>query len=133
MSSPVVQACFIVHVNFEVHQALISDYTRNAPSLRVDYRTYPFPSLESPVDDVAWGNRILWICARVLQWSQGDVRTLEEWYELKDMVEKWENERPNTFDTFFYQEPGERTCQESWFPDPCHGEFKYAVLFLTHY
>jgi hypothetical protein len=115
---------------------LISEFTRNQPSLRVDYRSYPFPSVASPVDDVAWGNKILWICARILQWSQLDVRTLDEWHMLRELVNEWEHERPSTFDAFFYHEThqtGERLFPNSWFPSPCHGEYKHCTrLVLAH-
>lgn len=130
MASPVVQACFMVHVNFEVYQGLL-----NKQSLRVDYRNFILPALASPRDDVAWGNRIVWICARILQWSQVDSRQLDEWQMLSDMVDDWERERPSSFDAFFYRESGameEGRPVELWFPRICHGMSACAQYTHPH-
>jgi hypothetical protein len=119
MSSPVVQACFMAHVHFEVYQGLLDQ-----PSLQVDYRGFILPALASPKDDASWNNRIVWICARILQWAQGDSHTLSEWQQLNRIVHEWERERPSSFNAFFHREAeasgGE--LPELWFPSVCHGE-----------
>jgi hypothetical protein len=110
----------MVHVNFEIYQGLL-----NQESLRLDYRNCIPPFLEAPVDDAAWGNRIVWICGRILQWAQTSSRPLREWQILKDTVDEWELQRPSGFDPFFYREanPSEgHHFSELWFPDICHGE-----------
>ena len=124
----------MVHVHFEIYQGLL-----NQPSLRVDYRAYSLPTLVTPTDDVAWGNRIIWICARVLQWAQSNSRTQSEWQRLKDNVDEWERERPSGFNAFFYQEADlteGRHFPELWFPNLCHGMLtRFALLssWLTLY
>lgn len=113
----------MVHVHFETYQALL-----NQPSLRVDYRSYALPALSRPLDDTTWGNRITWITARILQWADTEVPTLEDWHMLKDMVDEWERERPSSFEAFFYREadPSEqRHFQDLWFPNYCHGKLGY--------
>ncbi|KAI4947311.1 hypothetical protein J4E91_006663 [Alternaria rosae] len=99
MSSPVVQAALALHVHTEVSQALL-----NQPSLRIDYENFILPALVSPVDEVSWSNRILWLSARILQWAQRGVRTMAEWQYLRSLVDEWERRRPASFDAFFYQE-----------------------------
>ena len=126
MSSPVVQACFMVHVHFEIYQGLL-----NRPSLRVNYSNYILPALATPSDDVAWDNRIIWICARILQWAQSDSRILEEWQRLKESVDEWERERPSGFNPFFYREADAtegRHFPELWFPNLCHGTLFYLRM-----
>ncbi|KAF2029112.1 hypothetical protein EK21DRAFT_101336 [Setomelanomma holmii] len=119
MSSPVVQACFMVHVHFEVYQGLL-----NQPSLRVDYRTYSLPDLASPSDDVAWGNRIVWTCAEILHWYHMSSRTSNDWKSLHSKVDEWERDRPSGFNAFFYRDADiadGRRYPELWFPNICHG------------
>jgi hypothetical protein len=110
----------MVHVNFEIYHGLL-----NRPTLRVDYRHYILPTLLSPSDDVAWGNRLVWICAQILQWVQSESGSLAEWQELKNAVDTWESERPSSFSPFFYREaePTEgRYFPEACFPNLCHGK-----------
>jgi hypothetical protein len=128
LSSPVVQACLMVHVHAEICQALL-----NRPSLRVDYEHFLLPALISPSDDVSWGNRILWLSARILQWTKRGMRTADEWYELVRLVDEWEHERPASFDAFFYQEHALEAVEyfpELWFSGPCHG--KFVLLYSSH-
>ncbi|KAF1849119.1 uncharacterized protein K460DRAFT_375833 [Cucurbitaria berberidis CBS 394.84] len=120
MSKPVVQACFMVHVHFEIFHGLL-----NRPSMRIDYRDFPFPFLASPSDDVAWGNRIVWLCARILQWTERGLRTTETWHQLTNLVDAWERERPMSFDAFFCREENldfARDLPELWFASPCHAD-----------
>lgn len=125
MSSSVVQACFMVHVNFEIYQGLLDQ-----PSLRVNYRSFILPALTCPADDVSWGNRIVWLCAQVLQWAQADRRAPKEWCSLRDRVDEWERERPSSFNAFYYREAdatGGGQLPELWFPGICHGEFECSA------
>jgi hypothetical protein len=110
----------MVHVHFEVYQGLL-----NQRSLRVDYRTCPLPDLSSPIDDAAWGNKIVWTCAQILQWVQSGSRTLSDWEKLHSMVDRWERGRPSRFNAFFYRDAdlaGGRHLPELWFPNICHGK-----------
>jgi hypothetical protein len=124
----------MVHVNFEIYQGLLDQ-----PSLRVNYGSFMLPTLAAPADDVAWGNRIVWLCARVLQWAQTDLRAPNDWYTLRDSVDEWERERPGGFNAFFYREADATEggqFPELWFPGVCHGEFRYFVrhsLCLTRH
>ncbi|KAI4640093.1 hypothetical protein J4E93_008893 [Alternaria ventricosa] len=118
MASPVVQAALVLHVHTEVSQALL-----NQPSLRIDYENFILPALISPVDEVSWGNRILWLTARILQWAQRSVRTMAEWQYLRSLVDEWERRRPASFDAFFYQEGNAHSVggsPELWFSSACH-------------
>jgi hypothetical protein len=111
----------MVHVNFEIYQGLL-----NRPSLQVDYRSFIPPFLAAPMDDAAWGNRIVWICGRVLQWVQTSSHPLSEWQVLNDTVDEWELQRPSSFNAFFYREADTSEGNyfpELWFPSICHGEF----------
>jgi hypothetical protein len=115
----------MVHVHFEIYQGLL-----NQESLRVDYRSYVFPALARPTDDVAWGNQILWLCARILQWAKSASKTLEEWDSLKDSVNDWARERPSGFNPFFFREADSfegRQCPELWFPNACHGTLEHRL------
>jgi hypothetical protein len=115
----------MAHVNFEIYQGLL-----NQPSLRVDYRSFILPALASPSDDVAWGNRIVWLCGRTLQWAQTDSRQLDEWKVLKSAVDEWEQERPSGFNAFFYREAGATEggrFPDLWFPGVCHGTSTCAI------
>ncbi|CAO2653858.1 Nn.00g105910.m01.CDS01 [Neocucurbitaria sp. VM-36] len=118
ISSPVVQACLMVHVRFEIYQGLL-----DPSSVRIDYQGSALPFLESPSDDVTWGNGIVWLCARILQWAERDLHSADQWYQLVDLVDAWERERPSSFDAFFYRgdEPDAGTyLPEMWFSCPCH-------------
>jgi hypothetical protein len=129
MSSPVIQACYMVHVHFEINQSLL-----DRPSLRIDYRHFTLSALALPMDDAAWGNRIVWICARILQWAQADSHLLTEWQMLKDIVDEWEQERPSSFNAFFYQEANTTEgghFPELWFPGICHGESNSCTWVLV--
>jgi hypothetical protein len=122
MSSPVVQAALVLHVHSEVSQALL-----NQASLRIDYESFILPALISPVDEVSWSNRILWLSARVLQWAQRGMRTMAEWQYLRSLVDEWEQRRPASFDAFFYQGGDTETMggfPELWFSGACHGVSK---------
>jgi hypothetical protein len=110
----------MVHVNFEVYQGLL-----NRQSLQVDYQNYILPALVSPSNDVAWGNRIVWISARILQWAQTNSSSLAEWQELRNAVDSWERERPSSFSPFFYRDADPtdgRQFPEVCFPNLCHGK-----------
>ncbi|KAH7410109.1 hypothetical protein DE146DRAFT_775469 [Phaeosphaeria sp. MPI-PUGE-AT-0046c] len=129
MSRPIVQACFMSHVHFEIFQAMLG-----RPSLQTDYREDVLPDLIMPVDDVAWANRIVWISARMLQWAQTDAHLPGEWQHLKDTVDEWERMRPSSFNAFFYREPDMRTGSrfpELWFPNMCHGELHTLFISLV--
>lgn len=121
MSSPVVQTCFMVHVHFEIYQGLL-----HHSNLRIDYQGATLPSfLESPSDDVAWRNRIVWLCARILQWAERGIRTANPWYRLVDLVDAWEGDRPASFNAFFYRRDDLEAVEylpELWFSSPCHGK-----------
>lgn len=119
MSSPLVQACYVAHVRFEIFQNLL-----NAPVLRMDYRTDALPALDNPTDDVAWGNRIAWLAAQCLQWAGSDSRMLGEWEKLTETVDEWERERPSTFNAFYYRDANlaeGRHFPDLWFPSIAHG------------
>jgi hypothetical protein len=119
MSSPIVQACYMAHVRFEICQSLL-----DFPSLRVDYRTYILPTLANPTDDVAWGNQIAWLTGRCLQWAQSDSRTIEEWQQLNADIDEWERDRPGRFNAFHYREADlaeGRQFSNMWFPTLGHG------------
>ena len=122
MASPVVQAALVLHVHAEVSQALL-----NQPSLRIDYESFILPALASPVDEASWSNRILWLSARILQWAQKGMRTMDNWLYLHSLVDEWERRRPASFDVFFYQEENLHaagTPPQLWFSSACHGESK---------
>ncbi|KAK1918156.1 hypothetical protein P3342_000876 [Pyrenophora teres f. teres] len=120
MSSPVVQACLMVHVHAEVGEALL-----NPARLRIDYESFILPALVSPSDDVSWGNRIVWLSARILQWADRGSHTPDEWWYLCRLVDEWEERRPPSFDAFFYQmeDPGTvRYFPELWFTSAGHAD-----------
>lgn len=128
MSRPVVQACFMTHVHFEIYQAMLG-----RSSLQVDYREDVLPDLIMPIDDAAWSNRIIWICARTLQWAQTDAHLPDEWQRLQETVDEWERARPNSFNAFFYRAPDTRTGSrfpELWFPNMCHGKSDSLIICL---
>jgi hypothetical protein len=118
----------MVHVRFEIDQGLL-----DRPSLRIDYSHFTLPALVLPTDDAAWGNRIVWICARLLQWAQTDSHSLGEWQSLKEKVDEWEYERPSSFNAFFYREADamEGHFPELWFPGICHGELQFSIWILV--
>lgn len=109
----------MVHVHFEIYQSLLG-----TSQLRIDYEGFMLSSLRSPTNDVAWANRVVWLCARILQWVEKDFRTSDEWQQLASLVDDWERDRPTSFDTFFREEfpNGNRMPSELWFISPCHGE-----------
>lgn len=117
MSRPLVQACVMIEVHTEVCEALL-----NRPSLRIDYANYILPGLDEPADEVSWGNRILWLSARVLQWMETGVRAAAERQYLSNLIDDWERKRPATFDTFFYRDSYPTFFPELWFSSPLHGE-----------
>jgi hypothetical protein len=117
MSSPIVQAALVLHVHAEVNQALL-----NQSSLRIDYERFILPALVSPVDEVSWGNRILWLSARILQWAQRSMRTMTEWQYFHSLVDEWERRRPASFDAFFSHTAED--FPQLWFSSACHGESK---------
>lgn len=119
LSNPVVQACLMVHVHFEIYQGLL-----NPGNLQIDYQGFILPTLASPTDDFAWGNQIVWLCARILQWVERGLGTTGEWLQLTDLVDEWERQRPTSFDAFFFREEDAEAARyfpEAWFMNPCHG------------
>jgi len=123
MSSPLVQACYIGHVRFEIFQSLLN--TREHTSTRIDYSVDLLPALAHPADDVAWGNRIAWLAARCLQWADSDARTLGEWQNLTEIVDEWERERPSSFNAFYYRDANMlagRNFPDLWFSSMPHGK-----------
>ncbi|CAN9424622.1 unnamed protein product [Alternaria alternata] len=121
MASPVVQAALVLHVHAEVSQALL-----NQPSLRIDYESFILPALASPIDEASWSNRILWLSARILQWAQKGMRTMDNWLYLHSLVDEWERRRPASFDAFFYQEENLHaagTPPQLWFSSACHAAY----------
>lgn len=109
----------MIHVHFEIYQSLL-----NQPSLRVDYETCPIPDLTSPLDDVAWGNKIVWTSAQILQCLQAGSGTMGDWHRLQGMVDEWERHRPSRFNAFFYREADlieGSQLPELRFPNICHG------------
>ncbi|KAI1673559.1 hypothetical protein L13192_00306 [Pyrenophora tritici-repentis] len=120
MSRPVVQACLMVHVHAEVGEALL-----NPGRLRINYESFILPALVSPSDDVSWGNRIVWLSARILQWAEQGSHTPDEWWYLCSLVDEWEERRPPSFEAFFYQmeDPGAiRYFPELWFSSAGHAD-----------
>ncbi|RMZ69561.1 Arca [Pyrenophora seminiperda CCB06] len=120
MSSPVVQSCLLVHVHAEVGEALL-----NPGKLRIDYESFILPALVSPLDDISWGNRILWLSARVLQWVERGSHAPDEWWYLCSLVDEWEEKRPISFDAFFYQMEDPETVgyfPELWFSSAGHAD-----------
>lgn len=92
------------------------------PALQLDYENCVLPV---PEDDASWGNQILLLSARIMQWSTSRIRTSEERQYLSSLVDEWERKRPAAFDAILYKEASQNTgyFPELWFSDPCHGEF----------
>lgn len=122
VSRPVVQACLMIHVHAELCQVLL-----DRPSLQINYRNYIPPALVVPEDDASWGNQILWITARIMQWTTSPIRTSHERQYLSDLVDEWESKRPATFEAILYNQASHDTgyFPELWFSDPRHGEFTW--------
>lgn len=129
MSRPVVQACLMIHVHAELCQVLL-----DRPSLQIDYRNYILPALAVPGDDASWGNQILWLSARIMQWTTSPIRTPDEWQYLSNLVDEWERKRPAAFDTILYKGALHNTgyFPELWFADPCHGTFIWCAAHDAH-
>lgn len=108
----------MIHVHFEIYHALLC-----RPSLRIDYQTWILPALECPTNDVSWGNRIVWICARILQWADLNQCTSLGWYKLKEMVDEWECEQPEGFKLQYgLSNHTERTSLQNARLQQCYGE-----------
>lgn len=120
LSSPAVQACLMLQVHFDTHQTLIG-----IPGPRIDYQSFIPHSLESPTDDVAWRNRVVWLCARILQRTGSTKISIHEWHELSSSVDAWESERPASFDTFSCRKVQNvaDSVRKLWFSSPCHGMY----------
>ncbi|KAF2853758.1 hypothetical protein T440DRAFT_443509 [Plenodomus tracheiphilus IPT5] len=86
------QACLMMHVRLEIHHALLG-----RPSLRINYSDNVLEAPTSLSDDACWENRIIWLTARILQWTEKDNGSISEWYELVAMVDEWELNRPTSF------------------------------------
>lgn len=110
----------MVHVHAETGEAML-----NPSKLRIDYENFILPALVSPSDDVSWGNRIIWLSARILQWAERGSHTPDEWWYLSSLVDEWEEERPTSFNAFFYQSEDPDTVRyfpELWFSGAVHGK-----------
>ncbi|KAF2729563.1 hypothetical protein EJ04DRAFT_502053 [Polyplosphaeria fusca] len=123
--STVVKSCFLKHVRFEVHAALLG-----RPSLHVNYQNFVLPDLIEPANEISWNNRIVWITARVLQWCTEDSHASEAWSELNRLVNGWEKSRPSSFAPYFYRDVSTdegRYYPDLWYSTPCHTEANQYV------
>lgn len=118
MSNPLVRACLMVHVRFEIQHALL-----NRPSLRIDYSEDVFDVPTPLSDDVCWENRIIWLTARILQWTGKLTGSMREWLELTALVHEWELGRPKSFKALSRGREGSENTNyypELWMSSPYH-------------
>ena len=119
MSSPVVQACWMVHVHFEVYHSLL-----HRPNMRMDWAHTPIPTCDQSSNDVTWGHQIVALCGRILQWTEKEVRLPSEWHELEALVNDWESRRPASFEPLYQRGEGLEqwgSPTELWYSSLCHG------------
>lgn len=124
MSNPLVRACLMVHVRFEIQHALL-----NRPSLRIDYSEDVFDVPTPLSDDVCWENRIIWLTARILQWTGKLTGSMREWLELTALVHEWELGRPKSFKALSRGREGSENTNyypELWMSSPYHGKLRFA-------
>ncbi|KAL6710494.1 hypothetical protein ACN47E_008542 [Coniothyrium glycines] len=93
MSKPVIQACLMMHVHNEICHALL-----HQREMRVNYEESIIPVSMSTSGEITWRNRIVWYCARILQWSKRENRTMTQWRTLTALVDDWNDQRPATYD-----------------------------------
>ncbi|KAF2494744.1 hypothetical protein BU16DRAFT_46899 [Lophium mytilinum] len=86
-------AAYWIHLRQEVGYSVVEQ--RN---IRANLNICPFDASADASSDAGWCNRVVWICVQVLRWAFGDNSTVERHNELTDMIEDWENRRPQTFE-----------------------------------
>ncbi|OCL07820.1 hypothetical protein AOQ84DRAFT_377346 [Glonium stellatum] len=126
VESTVVKACFWVHIRTEIYHSFVDQQT-----LRVNLDDCMFPELITPITDVAWQNRMVWITALVLQWAFSGNQTVDRWRELHGLLEQWEASRPGTFNPIYYRKEDQssgRYYPEIWYAYPQHIDGNQHVL-----
>lgn len=119
MTSPVIQACLMMHVHDEIYHGLL-----HQSDLHIDYDTEMRPGVPFANNDIVWRNLIVWRCGQVLQKMIGGQVTTYEWREMTASITDWETRRPASFEPFFSRhEFNNETSRISqiWFQEPCHG------------
>lgn len=117
MSNPLVQACLMMHVRFDIDHALL-----NRPSLHIDYSEDILDIPTSQSDNACWENRIIWLTARILQWIGKKTCSVSEWHELRALVHEWESTSPKSFNALSHDRNPEnpRDSPGLWISGPCH-------------
>lgn len=124
--SPLREALFWTYLRQEISAA----FNKQRP-IHIDLEGPMFQLSVSRTADVAWGNRIILLCARVIQWAFGKNAPFEEWNELHEAIVRWEQDRPEEFEAIFYQSEDAtmgRFFPDIWFSDDEHG----TSLLPTH-
>lgn len=109
-----------MHVHFEIYHGLL-----HQSSLHFDYQDELVPALPLSSKDGVWRNRIVWLCARILQWVERGSGSITLWQQLKTAVDGWESQRPASFDAFSQSQDdwhASRYFPQLWFTEGCHGE-----------
>jgi hypothetical protein len=99
--------------------------------------TNPFSELER---ETSWANKITWICASVVHCCFDGVKLepatrMRQYRDQWDALEKWDNERPATFNPIWASPAGEhRVFPEIWFTADWHGKYFSSTFdFMLSY
>jgi hypothetical protein len=89
-----------------------------------------------PTDDWMWTYRMIAQTADNLTYCNGDgPKTLEQWTQLWEFLERWEKALPPSFRPMFEESESPENGKlfpEMWFANDCHGKSRsYCMIWLT--
>jgi hypothetical protein len=104
------QAAFWVFVRQDIYMALI-----HQRPMRCDLDSFHVDVTFVSADDSTWANWAIWILARIVQYCFGQAeRTWEKWNALNELMDTWEQCKPDSFTPYYYKE---RSVEEKqYFP-----------------
>jgi hypothetical protein len=92
--------------------------------------TIPFSDIER---ETSWANKMTWICASVVHYCFDGVELepasrVRQYREQWDAIEKWDNERPSTFNPIWAGPAGKHSVfPEIWFTADWHGMYSCPI------
>ena len=113
ISTPLRGAVFWLHLRQEIYNAYL--YQR---SVDTDLSNCTFDSENESDDDGMWFHQTLYIAAQVTKWAFGEDISHARWYELRNMLDRWEASRPASFDPIHFRPKDPHN--DRFFPEVCY-------------
>ena len=116
---------FWLHLRQEIYNAYL--YQR---SVVTDLTNTSLESKPDSLDDM-WFHQILVICAQVTKWAFGSEEPQPRWYELCNVLNAWETERPDTFNPLYFRKDDPQ--EGRYFPEVCYATDEHVLAAQFYY